>query len=465
MKVLIIGSGGREHALAWSLSKSAEVSEILAAPGNPGIAQIGRCLPVSANDRNGIAALCREEAVDLVVVGPETPLIAGLADHLRADGIAVFGPGADGAQLEGSKVFAKNLFQKYGIPTARYAAFEDADKAEAAALAWNGPVVVKADGEAAGKGVLMCETPEEAVAAVAKVMRERAFGDAGKRVVLEEWLRGTEVSLFALCDGKSVLPMQTAQDYKRAGDGDTGPNTGGMGAVSPVPFVTPEMLASAVKDVLEPTVKALRCEGIDYRGVLYAGLMWTNDGWKLLEYNCRFGDPETQPLVLRLDSDLSDLLMACANGDLGSREIEWSLDCAACVVLTSAGYPCAYEKGAVIRGLKLAQELPGVVVFHAGTTVNEQKLVTTSGGRVLNVVARAATYDEALKRAYEAAEVVDFTGKYYRHDIGRNLLGSSQPVSHHVRHSERSEESQREVEILRCAQDDSSRPVERFGET
>jgi phosphoribosylamine--glycine ligase len=423
MKVLIIGSGGREHALAWSLSKCAEVSEILAAPGNPGIAQIGRCLPVSVGDHEAVVALCREESVGLVVVGPETPLIAGLADSLRKAGIPVFGPGADGAQIEGSKVFAKDLFRKYGIPTARYAAFDDPAAAEAAAREWAGPVVVKADGEAAGKGVLMCETSEQAVAAVGKVMRERAFGNAGKRVVLEEWLRGTEVSLFALCDGKTILPMQTAQDYKRAGEGDTGPNTGGMGAVSPVPFVTEEMLQAAVTGIFQPTVKALRSEGIDYRGVLYAGLMWTGDGWKLLEYNCRFGDPETQPLLTRLKSDLADLLLACADGNLGERTIEWSSKVAACVVLTSAGYPGPYDKGAVIRGLKLAAELPNVVVFHAGTTINEQKCVATAGGRVLNVVALGATYEEALKSAYEAAETVDFTGKHYRRDIGRNLLG------------------------------------------
>lgn len=425
MKVLVIGSGGREHALAWSLSRCAEVSEILAAPGNPGIAQIGRCLPVSVGDQQGILDLCRSEGIDLVVVGPETPLIAGLADLLRSSGFAVFGPGADGAKLEGSKVFAKDLFKKYGIPSARYATFDDPEAAEAAACAWNGPVVVKADGEAAGKGVLMCETPEQAVSAVRKVMRERAFGDAGKRIVLEEWLHGTEMSLFALCDGKTVLPMQTAQDYKRVGEGDTGPNTGGMGAVTPVPFVTPDMLAAAERDVLEPTVRALQAEGIDYRGVLYAGLMWTNDGWKLLEYNCRFGDPETQPMVTRLESSLADLMLACANGDLGGRTIRWSFDCAACIVLTAGGYPGSYDKGAVIRGLKLAAELPDVVVFHAGTTINEQKLIATSGGRVLNVVAKGATYQDALNRAYEAAEMVDFTGKYYRRDIGRNLLGTA----------------------------------------
>jgi phosphoribosylamine--glycine ligase len=425
MKVLIIGGGGREHALAWSLSRSAQVSEVLAAPGNPGIAHIGRCLPVSAGDHRSLPAACRAEGVDLVVVGPETPLIAGLADLLRAEGFAVFGPGADGARLEGSKVFAKDLFRKYGIPTARYEAFDDPDAAEAAARVWSGPVVVKADGEAAGKGVLMCETPDEAVAAVRKVMRERAFGDAGKRVVLEEWLTGIEVSLFALCDGKIVLPMQTAQDYKRIGERDRGPNTGGMGAVSPVPCMTSELLQSAVTEILEPTVRALQAEGIDYRGLLYAGLMWNPDGWKLLEYNCRFGDPETQVLLPRLESDLADLLLACANGDLSDRTLEWSPDCAACIVLASSGYPGAYAKGAVVRGLKLAAELENVVIFHAGTTVNEQKLIATAGGRVLNVVARGATDEEALKRAYEAAGMVDYTGKYYRRDIGRNLIGKN----------------------------------------
>ncbi|HEY3413694.1 MAG TPA: phosphoribosylamine--glycine ligase [Armatimonadota bacterium] len=425
MKILLIGSGGREHALAWSLSQCAEVSEILAAPGNPGIAHLGRCLPVSATDRQAILDVCRTEGIGLVVVGPEAPLIAGLADLLRSNGFAVFGPGADGARLEGSKVFAKDLFRKYGIPSAHYQSFDHPVAAEAAARSWNGPVVVKADGEAGGKGVLMCETPDEAVAAIDRIMRERAFGDAGERIVLEDWLRGTEMSLFALCDGKTVLPMQTAQDYKRIGEGDTGQNTGGMGAVTPVPFVTPEMLKSAVSDVLEPTVRALRAEGIDYRGVLYAGLMWTADGWRLLEYNCRFGDPETQPLVTRLKSSLADLMLACANGDLDGRTIEWSSDCAACIVLTAAGYPGAYDKGAVIRGLKLAAELPDVTVFHAGTTINEQKLVATSGGRVLDVVAKGATYKEALERAREAAEMVDFTGKYYRRDIGRNLLGTA----------------------------------------
>jgi phosphoribosylamine---glycine ligase len=425
MKVLIIGSGGREHALAWSLARSAEVSEVLAAPGNPGIAQIGRCLPVSATDEQGILSVCQAERIGLVVIGPETPLIAGLADYLRGHGFDVFGPGADGAQLEGSKVFAKDLFKKHGIPSARYEAFDDPDAAEAAAQAWCGPVVVKADGEAAGKGVLMCRTPNEAVAAVRKVMRERAFGDAGNRVVLEQWLVGTEVSLFALCDGKVVLPMQTAQDYKRVGDGDTGPNTGGMGAVSPVPFVTPAMFRSAVKDILDPTVKALQSERIDYRGLLYAGLMWTVDGWKLLEYNCRFGDPETQVLLPRMESDLLLLLLACARGDLAGQAIEWSDNCAACVVLASAGYPGPYEKGAVIRGLKLAAELDDAVIFQAGTAVNEQKLTTTAGGRVLNVVGMGATYDVALQRAYEAADLVNFTGKQCRTDIGRNLLGAT----------------------------------------
>ncbi|HEY3267870.1 MAG TPA: phosphoribosylamine--glycine ligase [Armatimonadota bacterium] len=424
MKVLVIGGGGREHALAWKIARSPEVSEVICAPGNPGMAQLGRCIPLKPTDIDGIRALCKSEGVGLAVVGPESPLIAGLADALRADGVPTFGPGADGAQLEGSKVFSKELFRKYGIPSARFEAFDDADAAEAAARAWNGPVVVKADGEAAGKGVLMCATPNEAVAAVDAVMRKRAFGDAGRRIVLEEWLQGTEMSLFALCDGKSILPFQTAQDYKRALDGDAGPNTGGMGAVSPVPFVTPVMLQAAVEEVLLPTVKALQAEGIDYRGCLYAGLMWTADGWKLLEYNCRFGDPETQPLLCRMESDLFPLLLDCAQGDLGHRTIAWTPGPAACIVVAAGGYPGAYEKGAVIRGLKLAAEIEGVEIFHAGTANNDQGLIVTNGGRVLNVVATGQNYNAALERAYEAVELLGFTGMQYRTDIGRNLSGT-----------------------------------------
>ena len=423
MKILVVGSGGREHALAWKLAQSPEVSEILAAPGNPGIAGLGRCIPLSVTDTEGIRRLCREEGVGLAVIGPETPLIAGLADGLRADGVATFGPGADGARLEGSKVFSKRLFRDNGIPTARFETFDDPDEAERAACSWGGPLVVKADGEAAGKGVLMCSTPDEAAAAVRMVMRDKAFGAAGEHCVLEDWLQGTEASLFAVCDGRTVLPFSMAQDYKRAGDGDTGPNTGGMGAVTPVPFVAETMSTSAVEDILKPTVAGLRAEGIDYRGLLYAGLMWTADGWKILEYNVRFGDPETQPLLVRMESDLFPLLLATANGDLSGQVLRFDDGCAACVVLTSGGYPGAYEKGHIIRGLKLAEEIEGVTVFHAGTTTNEQGLVVTSGGRVLNVVARGRSHEEALSRAYEAADLIEFTGKNLRTDIGRNMAG------------------------------------------
>jgi len=423
MKILVVGSGGREHALAWKLARSPEVTEIIAAPGNPGIARIGRCEDLSVKDTEGIRRLCREEGIGLAVIGPETPLIAGLADALRADGVPVFGPNADGARLEGSKVFSKELFRKNGIPTARFEAFDDPDAAEEAAESWGGPVVVKADGEAAGKGVLLCGTSEEAVSAVRTVMRERAFGDAGAHCVLEDWLRGTEASLFALCDGRTVLPFPMAQDYKRAGEGDTGPNTGGMGAVTPVPFVTPEMYASAVEDILEPTVAGLRAEGIEYRGLLYAGLMWTAEGWKILEYNVRFGDPETQPLLARMESDLFPLLLAAANGDLSGQELRFDDGCAVCVVLTSEGYPGDYEKGHIIRGMRLAEEVEGVTVFQAGTALNAQDLVVTNGGRVLNVVARGRTHEEALARAYEAADMIEFTGKTMRRDIGRNLAG------------------------------------------
>lgn len=423
MKILVVGGGGREHALAWKLVQSADVGEVLCAPGNPGMAQVGRCFPIAVGDAEGLLGLCRAEGVGLVVIGPETPLIAGVADTLRAAGVDVFGPGAFGARLEGSKVFAKDLFRKYNIPTARFETFDDPDAAESAARAWDGPLVVKADGEAAGKGVLMCGTPDEAAAAVRAIMRDHEFGKAGDRVVLEERLEGVEASLFALCDGETVLPFQPAQDYKRAHEGDTGPNTGGMGAVSPVPFITPDMYGSAVRDVLEPTAAALRAEGINYRGLLYAGLMWTRDGWKLLEYNCRFGDPETQPLLVRMDSDLFPLLLATARGELAGHRIAWNPEPAACAVLASEGYPGAYPKGRIISGLKLAEEVPGVTVFHAGTARNEQGLVVTNGGRVLSVVATGPDHETALSRATQAADLIDFTGKWYRRDIGRNMQG------------------------------------------
>lgn len=424
MKILVVGSGGREHALAWKLAQSPDVTGIVAAPGNPGIAELGRCVAVSVTDTEGMRRLCREEDIGLAVIGPETPLIAGLADALRADGISVFGPGADGARLEGSKVFSKQLFADNDIPTARFETFDDPDAAERAARAWDGPLVVKADGEAAGKGVLMCASPDEAAEAVRAVMRDRAFGKAGERCVLEDCLHGAEASLFALCDGKTVLPFPMAQDYKRAGEGDTGPNTGGMGAVTPVPFVTEAMRDDAIERILKPTVAGLRAEGVDYRGLLYAGLMWTADGWKILEYNARFGDPETQPLLVRMESDLFPLLLAAANGDLSGQSLRFDDGCSACVVLTSAGYPGPYEKGHIIRGLKLAEEIPGVTVFHAGTATNEQGLVVTAGGRVLNVVARGRTHDEALARAYEAADLIEFTGKALRRDIGCNMMGT-----------------------------------------
>lgn len=419
MKTLVIGSGGREHALAWALARSPEVEKVFAAPGSAGIGRVAECVQMDISDHGAVAELCRAERIDLVVIGPERPLIAGLADDLRAKGIAVFGPGADGARIEGSKVFAKELFRGAGIPTARFETFDNADSAEARAREWQGPLVVKADGEAFGKGVLLCDTPDEAVDAVRTVMRGDAFGSAGRKVVLEERLSGTEMSLFALCDGKRVLPFQTAQDYKRIGEGDTGPNTGGMGAVSPVPFVTGEMLKAAVDDIIVPTVTALRERGIEYRGLLYAGLMWTADGWKILEYNCRFGDPETQVLLPRLETDLAPLLMACAKGDLGGQELRWSHNASACIVLASEGYPGAYEKGRIIRGLKLAEEM-GALVFHAGTVRNDQRLFATSGGRVLNVTATGATIADALAKAYEAADAIDFEGKQLRRDIGRN---------------------------------------------
>lgn len=425
MTILIVGSGGREHALAWKLAQSPEKPDILVAPGNPGIAPWGRCVAASAADADAIRRLCREERVDLVVVGPEAPLIAGLADLLRSDGVLVFGPGASGARIEGSKIFAKELFRRHGIPTARFQAFDDADAAERAARAWGGPVVVKADGGAAGKGVILCETPKDAAEAVARMMRDGAFGEAGARCVLEDWLFGTEASLFAICDGERILPFPMAQDYKRAGENDAGPNTGGMGAIIPVPFVSDEMWRRAVDDVIRPTVAALRAEGVEYRGLLYAGLMWTAAGWRVLEYNARFGDPETQPMLALMESDLLPPLLAAAAGDLGTAPLRFHEGAAACVVLASAGYPGAFEKGRIIHGLQLAGEVEGVTVFHAGTALSEQGLTVTAGGRVLSVVARGANHAEALERALEAADLIDFEGKTLRRDIGRNMSGAS----------------------------------------
>jgi phosphoribosylamine--glycine ligase len=420
LKVLVVGGGGREHALVWKLYQSPLVGQIIAAPGNPGIARYAECVPVGAGDIPGLIALARARGVDLTFVGPEAPLVNGLVDAFEREGLRVFGPGRQAAALEGSKAFAKDLMARHGIPTADYRVFEDVSAARAWIKNLGRPCVVKADGLAAGKGVMVAETTAEALAAVDKIMVEKSFGGAGSRVVIEERLSGEEVSILAFTDGKTVLPLLPAQDHKPVFDDDRGPNTGGMGAYAPAPVCTPTIYQRAVREILEPVVMALREEGIIYKGVLYAGLMVTSDGPKVLEFNVRFGDPEAQPLLVLLETDLVEVAQAVLEGRLADLTLSWREGAAVCVVLASKGYPGAYEMGAVIHGLDEAEKT-GALVFHAGTARRDGQLVT-AGGRVLGVTAVAATLPEAIREAYRAAELVDFAGKHFRRDIGRKAL-------------------------------------------
>ncbi len=423
-KVLVVGGGGREHALVWKLVRSERVAGVDCAPGNAGIARLARCLPVEADDVEGLTALVERERYDLVVVGPEAPLVAGVADRLAALGVPCFGPRRAAAAIEGSKVFAKVFMARHGIPTAPFRVFDDPLEASAYAerrLAAGDAVVLKVDGLAAGKGVLVTEEPREAVAWIQEVMVRAAFGAAGRRVVVEERLAGEEVSVLALVDGERFLTLLPAQDHKRAWDGDRGPNTGGMGAYCPVPFVDRELLRRVEERVLGPAVRGLAAEGAPYRGVLYAGLMLTDRGPMVLEFNCRFGDPETQAVLPLLESDLYLLARACAEGDLGGLEVRWRAGAAACVVLAAGGYPGPYERGLPVTGLAEAERLPGVLVFHAGTAAADGGIVT-AGGRVLGVTALGADVRTALARAYEAAALVSFPGVHYRRDIGRRAL-------------------------------------------
>ena len=418
--ILLLGSGGREHALAAKLAASPLCGTLYIAPGNGGTVQVGENVALAEDDPEAVADFARETGVGLVVIGPEAPLVAGVADAVRAAGISCFGPGAEGAQMEGSKKFSKELMARAGIPTAAYGSFTD----EASALAYvseqGAPIVVKADGLAAGKGVIVAATLEEAEDAVRECF-QGAFGAAGSTVVVEECLTGPECSLLAFTDGKTVLPMATAQDHKRALEGDKGPNTGGMGVYSPVPIVTEDELA-AMKQVMLDTVAELAAEGIDYRGCLYGGFMLTNDGPKVLEFNARFGDPETQVILPRLKNDLVEVMLACAEGCLDEVELAWRDEWAVAVVLTSAGYPGSYEKGKVIRGIEDAEAMEDVTVYHAGTAVREDGELVTSGGRVLAVTALGDTFEAARDLAYEACEKIDFEGKTLRRDIGLRAL-------------------------------------------
>ena len=416
MNVLLIGSGGREHALAWKLAQSPMIGRLYAAPGNPGISQEAELVAIEAGDHRSVIDFCRRHSIGLVVIGPEAPLVDGLADNLRAMGILVFGPNRLPAQLEGSKGFTKDLCAKAGIPTARYARASDRLAAEAALEDFSLPVVIKADGLAAGKGVIIAATAKEAEAALAS-MFDGGFGGAGEAVVIEEFMEGEEVSFFALVDGETILPFGSAQDHKRVSDGETGPNTGGMGAYSPASIFTPELEQRAMQEILAPTVQALATAGTPYSGILYAGLMLTADGPKLVEYNVRFGDPECQVLMMRLESDLLELMLATARGTL--KDISppvFSDDASLTVVMAAKGYPAAPKSGGALAGLDEAAST-GARIFHAGTALADGRLIA-SGGRVLNVTARAATVPEAQATAYQAVDRIDFPGGFCRRDIG-----------------------------------------------
>jgi phosphoribosylamine--glycine ligase len=415
MNVLLIGSGGREHALAWKLAASPMLTKLYAAPGNPGIAKEAELVALDIADHKAVAAFCQEKKIDLVVVGPEAPLVAGIADDLRAAGIKVFGPSKAAAQLEGSKGFTKDLCARQNIPTAAYGRFTAADAAKAYVRDQGAPIVVKADGLAAGKGVTVAMTEAEALAAVDDCF-SGAFGAAGAEVVVEEFLTGEEASFFCLCDGTTALPFGSAQDHKRVGDGDTGPNTGGMGAYSPAPVMTPEMVERTMKEIVEPTMRGMSELGSPFSGVLFAGLMITPAGPKLIEYNTRFGDPECQVLMMRLKDDLLVLLEAAADGQLSHMSARWRDDVALTVVMAAKGYPGAPEKGSIIRGLDEAAS-DGVEIFHAGTVTRGGDTVA-NGGRVLNVTASAKTVGEAQRLAYEAVGRIDWPEGFCRRDIG-----------------------------------------------
>src|ERR1700722_18279924 len=416
MNVLLIGSGGREHALAWKIAASPPTKRLICAPGNAGIAQEGKIAGPDPADHDAVIAFCRAQAIDFVVVGSETPLCAGIVDDLAAAGIKAFGPSKAAAPLEGSKGFTKELCREHGIPPAAYERFTAAAPAKAYVRARGAPIVVKADGLAAGKGVVVATSVEEAEAAV-DTMLGGGLGSAGAEVVIEEFLAGEEVSFFALCDGDTAIPLASAQDHKRAFDGDRGPNTGGMGAYSPAPALTPELARRAMDEIVLPTVRAMKARGTPFRGVLFAGLMLTPDGPKLIEYNVRFGDPECQVLMLRLMSDLLPALIACSDGMLKNFDLRWYPDAALTVVMAAKGYPGSYAKGSVIKGLEAAAAVEGVQIFHAGTLASGGRILA-NGGRVLNVAALGKTVGEAQRRAYEAIDRIHWPDGFCRRDIG-----------------------------------------------
>lgn len=421
MKILVVGGGGREHALVWKIAQSPLAEKVYCAPGNPGIAELAECVAIGAEDVDGLLAFAKENAIDLTVVGPEAPLTKGIADRFKEAGLLIFGPSEAAAQVEGSKAFSKDLMAKYNIPTAAYGNFDDRDAAVAFIKEQGAPIVVKADGLAAGKGVILAQTEEEAIQAVDEIMVDGKFGDAGNRVVIEEFLYGEEASFFAFTDGKRVLPLASAQDHKQVWEGDKGPNTGGMGTYSPAPVVTDEIYQQILDKVLQPTVDGLAAEGCPYCGILFIGLMIKDGVATVLEYNARFGDPECQSLMMRMKSDLVPVLLACAKGELDVSELEWHDKAAVCVVMASGGYPASYEKGFEILGLDKAAMMDNLTVFHAGTSEKDGKIVNT-GGRVLGVTGTGTTVAEAIETAYAGVGAITWEGVHFRKDIGQKAL-------------------------------------------
>ena len=421
MKVLIVGSGGREHAIATSVAKSSRVDKIYCAPGNAGIGQIAECVPIGAMEFDKLVAFAKENQIDLTIIGMDDPLVGGVVDAFEAEGLRVFGPNKAAAILEGSKAFSKDLMKKYNIPTAAYENFDDPQKALEYLKTAKMPIVLKADGLALGKGVLICNTLEEAEAGVKEIMMDKKFGSAGNHMVIEEFMTGREVSVLSFVDGKTIKIMSSAQDHKRAKDGDQGLNTGGMGTSSPSPFYTKEVDEFCKKYVFQATVDAMAAEGRTFKGIIFFGLMLTEDGPKVLEYNARFGDPEAQVVLPRMKNDVIDVMEACIDGTLDQINLQFEDNAAVCVVLASDGYPVSYEKGFEIKGLENFENKDGYYCFHAGSKLNEEGKIVTNGGRVLGVTAKGATLKEARANAYAATEWIDFANKYMRHDIGKAI--------------------------------------------
>lgn len=424
MKVLIVGSGGREHALAWKISQSNLLTRQFCAPGNPGTAELAENVDIPVDDIAGLLKFAKSESIDLTVVGPEAPLADGIVDAFQAQGLTIFGPSAEAARIEADKAFCKQLLRTASVPTAEARVFKRLEDARNYINSRDDAMVVKASGLAAGKGVFLCSRPEQALEAAETIMAQQAFGEAGRTIVVEEMLHGPEASILVLVDGANIYVLESSQDHKAVGDGDRGPNTGGMGAYSPAPVITEEVMDQVVSDILVPTVDAMNRAGTPYRGLLYAGIMMTPAGPKVLEYNARFGDPETQPLMVRLKSDLLEALLAVCRGELDKVNLEWDPRPSVCVVMASGGYPGPYEKGKVIEGLEQAAELDDVVVFHAGTASLDGQIVT-AGGRVLGVTALGADIAQAKSRAYEAVSRIDFEGAYFRRDISDKALQTS----------------------------------------